>query len=71
MGFLFSRSPSGPDADVPGGVFTLGGANSSLYTDNIEFKNLAVTTPPYWSLSLTGGFPTLCPLMTALLMGGG
>ena len=63
MSFWFSRSPSGPDNDVPGGVFTLGGANSSLYTGDIEFTNLAVTTPTFWAVSLTGVFPILCPLM--------
>ena len=71
MGFWFTRSTLTPADIVPGGVFTLGGTNSSLYTGNIEFTNLAVTTPTYWALSLTGGFPILCPLTTVLLMGDG
>ena len=66
MGFWFSRSALTPAAQVPGGVFTLGGTNSSLYTGNIEFTNLAVTTPTYWALSLTGWFPILFPLMTVI-----
>ena len=71
MGFWLSRSTSSPDADVPGGVFTLGGTNSSLYTGDIEFTNLAVTTPTFWSLSLTSGFPILYSLMIVFLMEGG
>ena len=69
MGFWLSRSTSTRDVNVSGGVFTLGGTNSSLYTGDIEFTNLAVTTPTFWSLSLTGESPIICPLMTVLLMG--
>ena len=56
MSFWLTRSTSS-SSDVPGGVFTLGGTNSSLYTGDIEFTNLAVTPPFYWLLSLTGEFP--------------
>lgn len=52
MGFWIARSNASPSLDVPGGVFTLGGTNSSLYTGEIEFLNLAVSTPTYWLLSL-------------------
>ncbi|KAH7925606.1 acid protease [Leucogyrophana mollusca] len=34
---------------APGGVFTLGGTNTSLYTGNIEFINMpSGSTPSYW-----------------------
>ncbi|KAH7925633.1 acid protease [Leucogyrophana mollusca] len=34
---------------APGGVLTLGGTNTSLYTGNIEFINMpSGTTPSYW-----------------------
>lgn len=37
---------------APGGVFTLGGTNSTLFTGDIEFLNL-VTTPSFWLLTLS------------------
>ncbi|KAG9309477.1 aspartic peptidase domain-containing protein [Chiua virens] len=36
----------------PGGSFTMGFVNSSLYTGSIDYQNL-VNTPGYWTLSLT------------------
>ena len=50
MSFWLTRHDpfSPPDDDVPGGVFTLGGTNSSLYTGTIEFTYLTET----------GGYPT-------------
>ena len=54
MSFWLTRSTTSTDGDVPGGVFTLGGTNSSLYTGNIEFTDLAVAEPGYWLLTLTG-----------------
>ncbi|KAL6297890.1 aspartic peptidase domain-containing protein [Sparassis latifolia] len=39
-----------------GGVFTLGGTNSSLYTGNIEFHDMAngTSNPTFWLLSVSG-----------------
>ena len=41
----------------PGGVFTLGGTNSTLFTGDIEFLNIAGTSDPtqatFWLLPLT------------------
>jgi Eukaryotic aspartyl protease len=38
-----------------GGTFTLGGTNSSLYSGNIEFLNMANSaTPTYWLLNMAG-----------------
>ncbi|KAF8554783.1 acid protease [Imleria badia] len=35
--------------EAPGGTFTLGGTNTSLYSGNIEFINMPTgTTPSYW-----------------------
>lgn len=38
--------------EEPGGVFTLGGTNSTLYTGSIEFLNMPVSTPSFWLLNL-------------------
>ncbi|KAJ6551178.1 aspartic peptidase domain-containing protein [Mycena capillaripes] len=51
MAFQLTRSTS--QADEPGGTFTLGGTNSSLFTGDIEFHDL-VGTPSFWLLSLSG-----------------
>lgn len=41
--------------EEPGGVLTLGGTNTSLYTGNIEFVNMpSGTAPSFWLLELTG-----------------
>ncbi|CCA76595.1 related to aspartic protease [Serendipita indica DSM 11827] len=42
MSFYFTRSRSGPYASIeePGGQFTLGGTNSSLFQGSINFNNL-------------------------------
>ncbi|KAJ7240855.1 aspartic peptidase domain-containing protein [Mycena haematopus] len=52
MAFQLLRSQS--SEDEPGGTFTLGGTNSSLFTGNIEFHDLAdSSTPTFWQLSLS------------------
>ncbi|KAJ7100774.1 acid protease [Mycena belliarum] len=51
MAFQLTRSQSANDE--PGGTFTLGGTNSSLFSGNIEFTNLAASsTPTFWLLSV-------------------
>ena len=53
MAFQLTRSES--EDDVPGGTFTLGGTNSSLFTGNIEFLPLVdSSTPTFWQLSVSG-----------------
>ncbi|KAH7909287.1 aspartic peptidase domain-containing protein [Hygrophoropsis aurantiaca] len=54
MSFYLKRSKN-EIASAPGGVLTLGGTNSSLYTGNIEFMNIPNATTPilYWSLQIT------------------
>ncbi|KAF9071798.1 aspartic peptidase domain-containing protein [Rhodocollybia butyracea] len=39
------------ESDTPGGVFTLGGTNSTLFSGDIEFLNLQ-GTPSYWLLQI-------------------
>jgi cathepsin D len=41
---------------VTGGVFTLGGTNSSLFSGDIEFLDLVVATPSFWLLSLSSKY---------------
>ncbi|KAE9403076.1 acid protease [Gymnopus androsaceus JB14] len=40
------------DTEVPGGVFTLGGTNTSLFSGDIEFNNVQ-GTPSFWMLNLS------------------
>ncbi|KAF8160631.1 aspartic peptidase domain-containing protein [Crassisporium funariophilum] len=55
MSFWLTRVSNEPNAkaEEPGGVFTLGGTNSSLFTGDIEFNTMA-GTPSFWLLSLSG-----------------
>ncbi|KAF8971140.1 aspartic peptidase domain-containing protein [Flammula alnicola] len=52
MGFWLERTNNAQVQDVPGGVFTLGGTNSSLFTGDVEFINMPVTTPSFWLLTI-------------------
>ncbi|KAF9482266.1 acid protease [Pholiota conissans] len=52
MSFWLARSSDAQTQDVPGGVFTLGGTNSSLFSGNIEFLDLT-GTPSFWLLSMS------------------
>ena len=57
MSFWLTRQITNRNApeDAPGGVFTLGGTNSSLFTGNIEFLNMpAATQPTFWLLQMSG-----------------
>ncbi|KAF8961369.1 aspartic peptidase domain-containing protein [Flammula alnicola] len=53
MGFWLERTNNPQIQDVPGGVFTLGGTNSSLFTGDVEFINMPVTTPSFWLLAVS------------------
>ncbi|KAK7052115.1 peptidase A1 domain-containing protein [Favolaschia claudopus] len=51
MAFQLLRSQSADDQ--PGGTFTLGGTNSSLFTGNVEFHDLVNASPPtFWQIQL-------------------
>lgn len=48
-------SDNNAQTEEPGGVLTLGGTNTSLYTGDIEFVNMpSSVTPSFWLLELTG-----------------
>jgi cathepsin D len=54
MGFWLTRAnPTSTQEDIPGGVLTLGGTNSSLFTGDIDFQDMPVTTPTFWLQSLS------------------
>ncbi|KAF8997399.1 aspartic peptidase domain-containing protein [Cyathus striatus] len=56
MSFWLTRFLNDTTATVeePGGVFTLGGTNSSLFTGDIEFINMPATTQPtFWLLTVS------------------
>ncbi|KZO98860.1 acid protease [Calocera viscosa TUFC12733] len=57
MAFFLTRYVDDPNAQStePGGYFTLGGTNSSLYTGNIEFHNIQQIQGQnaYWTLAMS------------------
>jgi len=53
MSFWLSRSTDATQTEVAGGEFTLGGTNSSLFTGDIDFLDMPVSTPSFWLLSLS------------------
>lgn len=54
MSFQLTRfiNATNVQANEPGGTFTMGFVNSSLYTGSIDYQSLA-TTPSFWLLSLS------------------
>ncbi|EDR06999.1 uncharacterized protein LACBIDRAFT_299501 [Laccaria bicolor S238N-H82] len=40
--------------EEPGGVFTLGGTNLTLFTGEIDFLNMPSGTPTFWLLTMSG-----------------
>jgi len=86
MGFYLTRFRGDPSAQQTeyGGVFTLGGTNSSLYTGDIEYLDVPNgQNPTYWLLPLTGltaqgkavnvatGTNALCAIDTGTTLIGG
>lgn len=60
MGFWLTRFNDQRNAaeEEVGGVFTLGGVNSTLYTGEIEFLNMpAQSQPTFWLLNLQSVYP--------------
>ncbi|KAH6914450.1 aspartyl protease [Coprinopsis sp. MPI-PUGE-AT-0042] len=55
MSFWLTRFTDvlGARENEPGGVFTLGGRNTSLFSGEVEFLELAVTVPSFWLLPVT------------------
>ena len=54
MSFWLARDTD-PASVAPGGVFTLGGTNSTLFSGDIEFLNLT-SEPSFWALSLSSKY---------------
>ncbi|KAF9805833.1 hypothetical protein IEO21_08922 [Rhodonia placenta] len=57
MSFFLTRFVDDENAltEEPGGIFTLGGTNSSLFTGDIEYQNLVNSgAPTFWMLSVSG-----------------
>jgi len=49
----FMNDLSAQEAE-PGGVFTLGGIDSTLFSGDIEFLEMPLGTPTFWLLSMSG-----------------
>ena len=57
MSFWLARDTTSAQNLEQGGVFTLGGTNSTLFTGNIEFINLvSADEPSFWLLSLNSKY---------------
>ncbi|KAF8813965.1 acid protease [Phlegmacium glaucopus] len=54
MAFWLTRDSTGAQNLEPGGVLTLGGTNSTLFTGEIEFNNMPAGEPTFWLLTLNG-----------------
>jgi len=56
MAFYLTRFKDDSNAkdEEPGGVFTLGGTNSTLFTGDIEFLDMPSRTPTFWLLTMSG-----------------
>lgn len=61
MAFQLTRfvNQSNANALEPGGTFTMGATNSSLYTGDIDYVDVPSDAITYWTLPLTGACP-LC-----------
>ena len=85
MSFWMTRFRDVVDArdNEPGGVFTLGGRNTSLFSGEVEFLPLATTVPSFWLLpvrsltvqgrqvSLSSGRASLAAIDTGTTLIGG
>ena len=58
--YLNRASPtSDPQAEIEGGVFTLGGTNGTLFGGDVEFVNMPqMGSETFWGLLMTGVFLT-------------
>jgi cathepsin D len=56
MSFWLNRVGNDTNAQESefGGIFTLGGTNSTLFSGDIDFQNMPGQQPTFWLLSLTG-----------------
>ena len=58
MTFQLTRFVNQTNANVlePGGTFTMGGLNSSLYTGDIDYVDIPSDAVTFWTLPLTSEF---------------
>jgi cathepsin D len=59
--FFFTRFVNDPSAaqEEPGGVFTLGGTNSTLYQGSIDFRTFtSAGSGSYWLQTIAGAYNT-------------
>ena len=68
MSFWLTRSTDTTHTEVSGGMFTLGGTNLSLFSGDIEFINMPVSTLTYWLLSLSGQLEFALLLLIAMIL---
>jgi hypothetical protein len=61
MSFWLTRFLNNGDVQTeePGGVLTLGGSNTTLYTGDIEFLDMPSGTPSFWLLQMSGACSSL------------
>lgn len=66
--FYLERNDIQQSNTAPGGTFTLGGTNTSLYSGNIEFIDMpSGTTPSYWLQQVQSGLFQIYPYLWALI----
>jgi len=55
MSFWLTRESNNPQAqdEEPGGIFTLGGTNSSLYQNDIEYETPPTQNGSYWLVTIS------------------
>ena len=67
MSFWLTRFVNDPTAQVeePGGIMTLGGTNTSLYTGDIQFINMpSDVTQSFWLLQMSSAYGRHIPFKT-------
>ncbi|PPQ90543.1 hypothetical protein CVT25_015857 [Psilocybe cyanescens] len=72
LSFWLTRAdPNSQSTDNPGGIFTFGGTNSSLFTGDVDFNNMPTVTVNGKSVSITGGDSAVSAIDTGTTLIGG
>uniref|UniRef100_A0A8H7XMX3 Peptidase A1 domain-containing protein n=1 Tax=Psilocybe cubensis TaxID=181762 RepID=A0A8H7XMX3_PSICU len=53
LSFWLQRSDDARQVETAGGVFTLGGRNTTLFSGDVEFLSIPVSQPTFWLQTLT------------------
>ncbi|PPQ78252.1 hypothetical protein CVT25_011711 [Psilocybe cyanescens] len=53
LGFWLQRSNDDEVLETPGGVFTLGGRNTSLFSGDVDFNNMPTSQATFWLQTLS------------------